>query len=303
MRYLAKRIFPAAALALTLVFFGCQAADRSGTSTTPQRTQTPQTQISADKIIPIQLEGLFVRPDTTLRITEGTQVVVHAATDGLGRDFTNGGQGEGIPVRVRHDAPPDQVTAGGEVRVGGSSAPGIVHIRALADDVKEPEATFSLWLEPVPGHQLSGGFVLEVDSTPLRFRVVDAHPADCGNVRIAARLDGARRAAGSFAAGLFGDDIEDYQVARLTIQTADPHLGVSLTAPYRERYAHLEEEERPNHSAFPATFALSATLWGVGDTLRQTFSLAYFAPLELTAESPGCEPIRVQCETSSCNVR
>ena len=215
-----------------------------------------------------------------------------------------GGQYPGIPVRARHDAPPDQATAGGDVRVGGSNAPGVVNIRALADDVGEPDATYSLWLEEIPGTQLGGGFVLQVDPTRLRFEVVDAAPAPCGDVRIYARARGAGGAAGEFAAGIFGEEVQDYQVADLTLQVADPGLEVSLAAPYRTPFEHLGEDAEPGrYTAFPMGFALDSRLWEAGEVLVQSLSLAHFGPLHLLAESPGCGSVEVRCEDGHCGVQ
>lgn len=285
-----NRIVFGAALAGAMVLPGCQQS-----VTTPASPPVPP-----DKVIPIYLSGVFVHPGTTIRISEGTRVTIHAATDGQGRDFTGGGQTPGIPVRARHDAPPDQVTAGGEVRVEGTDTPGLVQIRALADDVEEPDATYSLWLEEIPGTQLGGGFVLRVDPTPLRFTVVDATPAPCGEVRIQARTRGAG-AAGEFAAAIFG--VQGYQVADLTLDVADSNLAVSLAAPYATPFEHLEDDDSSSsYTAFPMGFALDARLREMGDSLRQTLSLAHFAPLRLVAESPGCGAVEVVCDAGRCDV-
>ena len=307
MTLISRRILLGEALALALVFCSCQKSDPSNLPTappsaTPQRSPSPQ--VSPDKIIPIRLGGVFVLPETTIRIAEGTRVTIYAATDGAGRDFTGGGQSEGIPVRARHDAPPDQVTAGGDVRVGGSNAPGVLHIRALADNVEELDATYSLWLEEIPGTQLGGGFVLQVDPTRLRFEVVDAPPASCGDVRIQARARGAGGAAGEFAAAIFGEEVKDYRVADLTLQVADPDFEVSLAAPYRTPFEHLGEDAEPGrYTAFPMGFALDSRLWEAGEVLVQSLSLAHFGPLHLLAESPGCGSVEVRCEDGHCGVQ
>ena len=211
MTAISRRIVLWTALALALVFCGCQESDPSNTPTTPPSATPPRNSPPPDppdQIIPIGLGGVFVLPETTIRIVEGGRITIYAETDGVGRDFTNGGQFEGIPVRIRHDAPPDQVTAESQVRVGGTHAPGVVHVRALADDVEEPDTTFSLWLEQVPGRPIADGFVLQVDPARLRFEVVDAAPAaPCADVRIEARSRGSGRAAGEFAAAVFGEDV------------------------------------------------------------------------------------------------
>lgn len=287
------RIVLAAALAGTTVLLGCQES-----ATTPSSPPVPP-----DKVIPIFLGGVFVRPGTTIRIAEGTRVTIHAATDGPGRDFTGGGQTSGIPVRARHDAPPDQVTAGGDVRVEGTNTPGLVHIRALADDIEEPDATYSLWLEEIPGTRLGGGFVLEVDPTPVRFTVVDRTSPPCGEMRIQARARAASGASGEFVAAIFGDEVKEYRVADLTMEVGDPNVDVSMMTPYRIPFEHLEDDEGPSrYSALPVGFMLETQLAEVGDSLRQTLSLAHFEPLRLVAESPGCGPIEIECETTGCSV-
>ena len=302
-----RGIFLGEVLALALVFCSCQKSDPSNIPTTPPSAtppRNPSPQVPPDKIIPIRLGGVFVLPETTIRIVEGMRVTIYAATDGIGRDFTGGGQSEGIPVRARHDAPPDQVTAGGEVRVGGTSAPGVLHIRALADDVEEPDTTYSLWLEEIPGTQLGGGFVLEVDPARLHFEVVDAAPAPCADVRIQARGRGAGGAAGEFAAATFGEEVKDYRVADLTLRVADPSWEVSLAAPYRTPFEHLEDDsETGRYTAFPMGFALDSRLWEAGEVLVQSLSLAHFEPLHLVAESPGCDSVEVRCEAGQCDVQ
>lgn len=287
-----NRIVVGAALAGATALLGCQESVTAPTSPP----------VPPDKIIPIYLGGVFVHPGTTIRISEGTRVTIHAATDGTGRDFTGGGQTSGIPVRARHDAPPDQVTAGGDVRVKGTDTPGLVHIRALADDLEEPDATYSLWLEEIPDTRLGGGFVLQVDPTPLRFTVVDRTPTSCGDVGIQARAH-AVGAAGEFAAAIFGEEVREYRLADLTLEVADPDLGVSLVAPYRTPFEHLEDDEASSrYTALPMGFATGARLREVGNSLRQTLSLAHFEPLRLVAESPGCGPIEIECETTGCSV-
>ena len=307
MTVISKRIPLGAALVLALVAFGCQESARSDVPTTPPAGRSPSTpspQVPPEKIIPIHLGGVFVLPETTIRIVEGTRVTIHAATDRAGRDFTGGGESEGIPVRARHDAPPDQVTAGGDVRVGGSNAPGVVHIRALADDAEEPDATYSLWLEEIPGTQPDGGFVLQVDPTPLRFEVVDAVPASCGEVRIHARARGAGGAAGEFAAGIFGEEVQEYRVADLTLQIPDPGLEISLAAPYRTPFEHLEDDaETSRYTAMPMGFALDSRLREAGEVLVQSLSLAHFGPLHLLAQSPGCDGVEVLCKDGHCDVQ
>ena len=288
-----NRIIAGATLAGAMLLTGCQES-----ATTPSAPP-----VSPDKIIPIYLGGAFVRPGTTIRISEGTRVTIHAATDGPGRDFTGGGQTPGIPVRARHDAPPDQVTAGGDVRVEGTNTPGLVHIRALADDVEEPDATYSLWLEEIPDTRVGGGFVLEVDPTPLRFTVVDRTRAPCGDVGIQARARAAAGAAGEFVATIFGDEVQEYRVADLTVEVADPDLDVSLTTPYRTPFEHLEDDEEPSrYTALPLGFLLGTRLAEVGDSFQQILSLAHFEPLRLVAESPGCGSIEIECETTGCSV-
>ena len=300
MTLISRTVLLGEALALALVFCGCQKSEQpSNIPTTPSRIPTPQ--VPPDKIIPIRLGGVFVLPETTIRIVEGMRVTIYAATEGVGRDFTGDGQYEGIPVRARHDAPPDQVTAGGDVRVDGSNAPGVLHIRALADDVEERDATYSLWLEQIPGTQLGGGFVLRVDPTRLRFEVVDAASAPCGEVRIQARNRGAGGAAGEFAAAIFGE--EKFRVADLTLQVAHPSFEVSLAAPYRTPFEHLGEDAEPSiYTAFPMGFALDSRLREAGEVLVQSLSLAHFGPLHLLAESPGCDSVEVLCENGHCDV-
>ena len=289
-----NRILVGAALAGATALLGCQ---ESGT--TPASPP-----VAPNKIIPIYLGGVFVQPGTTIRISEGTRVTIHAATDGPGRDFTGGGQTSGIPVRARHDAPPDQVTAGGDVRVEGTNTPGLVHIRALADDIEEPDATYSLWLEEIPGTRLGGGFVLEVDPTPVRFTVVDSPSASCGEVRIQARTRAAGGAAGKFVAAIFGRDIVEYRVADLTLEVADPYLDVSLMTPYRTPFEHREEDDAGSrYSALPMGFMLETRLAAIGSSLRQTLALAHFGPLRLMAHSPGCDAVEVSCAEGHCDVR
>ena len=289
-----NRIVAGAVLAGATVLFGCQE-----TATTPASPPVPP-----DKIIPIYLGGVFVQAGATIRIPEGTRVTIHAATDGRGRDFTGGGQTSGIPVRARHDAPPDQVTAGGDVRVEGTDTPGLVHIRALADDLEEPDATYSLWLEEIPGTRLGGGFVLQVDPTPLRFTVVDRPSTACGDVGIHARARARAAGAGEFAAAIFGEEVREYRMADLTLEMSDPDLGVSLAAPYRTPFEHLEDDDASSrYSALPMGFAMGARLHEVGNSLRQTLSLAHFEPLRLVVESSGCATLVVTCGAGGCDVR
>ena len=290
-----KRIVLAAALVSGPAFFGCEQ------SVSPPPAPPP---VPPDKVIPIFLGGVFVRPGITIRISEGTRVTIHAATDGSGRDFTGSGQSAGIPVRARHDAPPDQVTGGGDVRVEGTNTPGLVHIRALADEVQESDATYSLWLEEIPGTQLGGGFVLEVDPTPVRFTVVDRPSPPCREVEMEARSRTAGGAAGRFVATIFGEEVLEYRVADLTLNVADPNLEVSLLTPYRIPFEHLEDDDASSrYTALPMGFMLDTHLAAVGDSLRQTLSLAHFGPLRLMAGSPGCDPVEVSCAEGRCDVR
>ena len=304
MTHSAKLALRTGIVAATLGLLGCEGPARFAASTSAPTSAQPQFQTPPEEIIHIQLHGVLVHPGITIRIPEGERIVVHAAADQRGWDFTHGGRSEGIPVLARHDAPSDQVMAGGIVRVRGSDDPGVVHIRAVEDDVEEPDTAFSLWLELDEGYYLGEGRAIHVDRTPLRFLVVDAAPVSCGDTRIQARSRGAARDAGEFAANIFGDEVQKYQGVDLTLDVADPNLHVSLAASYRTFYEHLDDESvADRYNPFPMGFVLDSRLQAVGDDLRHSLSLAHFGPLRLLAESPACGTVEVACEDGLCDVQ
>ena len=107
---------------------------------------------------------------------------------------------------------------------------------------------------------------------------------------------------GEFAAAIFGKDIQKYRVADLTLDVTNPNLGVSLVTPYQTPFGHEDDDASSRFNPFPMGFAFDSRLRELGDSLRQTISLAYFAPLRLLAESPGCGTVKVSCADGHCEV-
>ena len=285
----------------SLVFFG---ACETGTRPSTPEPSTPRP-VSPEKIIPIGFGGPFALPGKTIRLREGMLVEILVETDGQSRDFTNGGEFEGIPVKVTTDAPPSQVTAGGTVRVEGSRSPGRARIRVLTDEFAEPDATYSMWLEEPPDLRLGGGFVLGLDPTRLRFTVTDAEPQpDCSPVGISAPDPAAGpKAAGEHVGAVFATSPEHYFAGDFVLRTGHPAPVISLLAPYGQLPQNPDEAAPLLYAPFPMAFAGGLRLRETGDGLEQTLSLRWLADLELRVEAAGCEPVTVSCDGGRCGIR
>ena len=143
---------------------------------------------------------------------------------------------------------------------------------------------------------------IEVDTTPLRFRVVAPSPTiPCEELVLTARSDRRSGDPGRFFRRLFKDPGE-FHSGRITIRAPGFGIGLRLVVPYRFRGGELTDtdwdpsaQRQTDEIGFPFLFAAGMNLRSVGDGFEQTFELGWFDELEFEAYAPGCEPRRLRC--------
>ncbi len=84
---------------------------------------------------------------------------------------------------------------------------------------------------------------------------------------------------------------------RLTLWYADPGTSVSLVRPYYGS-AHSDVNTLPRPLAFLSDFSSARS--GAEGRL-QRFSISFLGELELAIRSPGCLPVPLRCDETTCS--
>lgn len=84
---------------------------------------------------------------------------------------------------------------------------------------------------------------------------------------------------------------------RLTLWYADPGTSVSLVRPYYGS-AHSDVNTLPRPLAFLSDFSSARS--GAEGRL-QRFAVSFLGELELAIRSPGCPPVPLRCDETTCS--
>lgn len=179
---------------------------------------------------------------------------------------------------------------------------GVVELRAIeAENGERAEAIYEVRLG-TPDGGFPGPLEIEVDATPMRFRVVPPSPEiTCEALVLSARSDPGLRESGRFFRRLF-EGVSTFRSGRITVRAPGFGVGLRLFGPYRYRGGELTEtlwdpsaQRQPDDIGVPSFFAAGMSLWPAGSGFEQTFDLGWFDDLEFLAHAPGCEPRRIRC--------
>ena len=286
---------------------GC--TDQGGAPVTPPSpvsAPTPEPAPSENTALPFRFGGAFFIPDVPIAIPEGTtfRVEVWSATNG--RDYSRGGEREGIPIGLATDAPEARLAFPETVRVPGGGKPGIAEILVL-EGAADSTRDYRLWLTQSPELVLAPGFVVELDPRPvlIRARKPEQTSDTCRPPAITVKARATAHPGGEMAEAVFGEAGNGYWAADWIFRMFDPGATVSVNSPYRKPFAEAEEAERRGEwlPHRPALVASGFGLREIEEGLEQTVALGWFADLHLVAETPGCEPIEALCAEGSCTVR
>ena len=317
-----------AALGFLLMTGGCGSGDSPRTPTAPPPpapppapgpTPPPPPGPPPSGRIMLRPDGVFYAPYWVTELIPGTTVQIellaHPPTiyrypDWIARtpDWAN--------FTVETDAPPSVLRVRRwiqrrEVERSASDteetpyvAVGIVEIRAVeAGTGAHAEAIHEVRIG-APAAGFPGPLAIEVDTTPLRFRVVPPIPTVlCGELALTARSDRGLPEPGRFFRRLF-EDADEFRSGRITIRAPGFGIGLRLLAPYRFRGGELTDtawnpsaQRQADDVRSPFFFAAGMDLRPVGSRFEQTFDLGWFDELEFLAHAPGCEPRRIRCDT------
>ena len=277
------------------------AACQPGAGTAPPAT-TPSPASDPPPVevrrVPFSFGGPLFQPDATLRIRAGTGLVVPVMTNLQGL----GGDGEGVSILVRTDAPPEALLVPPAVSVVGSAEPGLVEIRAPGEVSRgEPTETYRIWLEADPGIRWAAGWEPQVDETAVHV-AVDAAPAApprCERLQFTARVHPDARDGGERARLTFGSIADDFRAGTITLVADHPETSLTLLSRYRMPYADLDPESdraRVRFHLYPTSFAFGLGLRETPGGFEHTMSLGWFDEMHFRAEAPGCDAVELFCD-------
>ena len=292
-------------LAALVGLAGC--TDQGGAPVTPPTpVSAPEPAPAAHTVLPFHFGGAFFLPDVPIAIPEGTafRVEVWSATNA--RDYSRGGEREGIPIGLATNAPEGRLAFPETVRVPGGGKPGVAEILVLegaADAIED----YRVSLTESPESVLAPGVVLELDPRPVlvRARKADETSEGCQPPAMMASARPTANPGGGMAEAVFGEAGNDYWSGDWTFRISGPGTTVSVNSPYRKPFAEAEDGERRGEwlPHRPALVASGFALREIGDGLEQTMALGWFADLQLVMASPGCQPIEASCAAGTCTVR
>ena len=304
----ASRLHPAggAFLAALVGLGGC--IDQGGapvTPPTPAPASTPEP-ATVHTVLPFRFGGAFFLPDVPIATPEGTTLRVEVWSATNRRDYTRGGEREGIPVGLATDAPDGRLTFRETVRVPGGGKPGVAEILVL-EGAAEPTRDYRIWLTESPESVLAPGVVVELDPRPILVRARKSKQAweGCRRSAITAIARRTVNPGGGMAKAVFGDAGNDYWSGDWTFRISSPSATVRINSPYRKPFAETDEPERRGEwlPHRPALITSGFALRETRDGLEHTMALGWFADLQLVMESPGCQPIEASCSEGRCTVR
>ena len=320
-----------AVLGFLLVSAGCGSDDGPGPPTAPPPPSPPPVPGPTPppppdlprppESIMLRPDGVFYAPHQVIELTPGAavqiEVVAYPRTVYLNEPAHFAPAPDWAAFTVETDAPPSvlQVRRWIERReVEGYSSDtgemetrtvrvGIVELQAIEVGTGEHAQAIHEVRIGAPAGGFPGPFEIEVDSTPLRFRVVAPSPAvPCEEVGLTVRSDRRPQEPGQFFRRLF-EDAGEFHSGSITVRAPGFGVGLRLVAPYRFRGGELTDaawdpsaQRQTDEVRFPFFFAAGMDLRAVGGGFEQTFELGWFDELELVAHAPGCEPRRLRCD-------
>ena len=291
-------------LAALVSLGGC--SDHGGAPVTPPTPVPAPPEPTAATVLPFLFGGAFFLPDLPIAAPEGTTLRVEVWSATNRRDYSRGGEREGIPIGLATDAPEGRLALPETVRVPGAGKPGVAEILVL-DGAADSARDYRVWLTESPESVLAPGVVLELDPRPVLVRATKSQQAteDCRPPAITANARTTANPGGGMAKAVFGAAGNDYWSADWTFRVSNSGATVSVNSPYRKPFAEADEAERRGQwlPHRPALIASGFALRETGDGLEQTMALGWFADLQLVLESPGCQPIESSCAQGSCSVR
>ena len=313
------RTAPALALlGFLLATAGC------GSPTAPPGRWIPEPSPPPPERLLVRLDGVFYAPGSVIELSSGNPIEIEVLTYPKASVPLEAGTPNWAGFVVETDAPAERLLirrsiawrevyeredpeTGDPTQVG--VAVGIIRLEALeSGETTDPGEVHEVRIgAPAGGFQ--GPPEIEVDTTPLRFRVVAPSPAiSCDELTLTAEPDHRSGEPGGFFRRLF-EDAGEFNSGRITLRGPGFGAGLRLVAPYRFRGGELTDTEwdpsaqrKTDEIGFPFLFAAGMNLRAVEGGFEQTFELGWFDELELVAHAPGCESRRLRCSTrGSCS--
>ena len=316
-------------LGFLLATAGCGSDDGPPTPTAPPRGTIPEPiPPPPDPPMPerllLRLEGVFYAPASVIELSPGNPIEIEVFVYPDTSFPFEAGTPNWAGFVVETDAPAEMLLirqritwrevvetehpeTGDPVRTG--VAVGIIRLEAL----ESGETTDAGEVHEIRIGAPAGGFPgppeIEVDPTPLRFRVVAPMPAiSCHELTLTAESDHRSGEPGVFFRRLF-EEAGEFDSGRIMLRAPGFGAGLRLLAPYRFRGGELADTEwdpsaqrKTDEIGFPFLFAAEMNLRPVGEGFEQTFELGWFDDLEFLADAPGCDPRSLRCNMrGSCS--
>lgn len=312
MRYLRL----AAVIGCAVAGAACGAGDDSPAPTAPPPPPDFRASPGRERI---RFDGVFYAPHQVLELQPGARVELQVVAD-PGHPSLGPTPPQWTSFVVKTDAPPELLTLSHEIQSRDVEVTGPIDESLTAQEyfgvvrieVHEPAdgvgagQTYELRIV-APGDGFAEPHEIEIDLTPLRFRVTAGEaPIPCDALVLRAETDGGSGPAGRFFSRLFPDATE-FRSRRITLRSPRFGVGMRLLAPYRFRGGELADigwdpsaQRKQDTTGHPFLFVADMKLAPAGEGFEQTLSLGWFDDLELEASAPGCEPHRLSCERGFC---
>ena len=318
-----------AVLGFLLASAGCGSDDGPRTPTAPSRAPVPEPTppppdlpIAPERRL-LQLDGVFYAPGSVIELSPHNpieiEVIAHPVPTWTIPNWLGPPAPNWAGFVVETDAPAEKLSirrwiawrevhetehpdTGEPVRIGAQV--GIIRLEALeSGETTDPGQIHEIRIG-APAGGFPGPEEIDVDTTPLRFRVVGPSPAiSCEELTLTARSDRRSGDPGRFFRRVFAEAGE-FNSGRITVRAPGFGVGLRLLAPYRFRGGELMDaawdpsgQRQTDEIGFPFLFAAALDLRPVEGGFEQTFELGWFDELEFLAHAPGCEPRRLRCHT------
>ena len=323
-----------ALLGCLLATAGCGSDDGPQTPTAPSRAPVPEPTppppdlpMGPSESFLLQLDGVFYAPGSVIELSPRNPIEIEVTAYPVTTWTTPTWLGPPVPnwagFVVETDAPAEKLSirrwiawrefdetehpdTGEPVRVGAQV--GIIRLEALESGENTDPGQIHEIRIGAPAGGFPGPEEIEVDTTPLRFRVVAPSPAiPCEELVLTVRSDRPSGEPGRFFRRLF-EEAGEFAAGRIALQAPGFGVGLRLLAPYRLRGGELTDaawdpsgQRQTDEIGFPFLFAAGMNLRQEGGGFEQTFELGWFDELEFVTHAPGCEPRRLRCDTrGSC---
>ena len=258
------RTAPALALlGFLLATAGCGSDDGPPTPTAPPRVTFPASPPPPERLL-VRLDGVFYAPGSVIELSPGNPIEIEVLVYPNTSFPLEGPTPNWAGFVVETDAPAERLLirrsiawrevyeredpeTGDPTQVG--VAVGIIRLEALeSGETTDPGEVHEVRIgAPAGGFQ--GPPEIEVDTTPLRFRVVAPSPAiSCDELTLTAEPDHRSGEPGGFFRRLF-EDAGEFNSGRITLRGPGFGAGLRLVAPYRFRGGELTACGK-THAAF-----------------------------------------------------